>query len=115
MLEARRKLKKKIEFRVQLTVEEGSAEERLWSYLHDKKQRPFTFKQMVMTALKSYWLPMAWLSQNREQAQSAMLDSLYNFQLHSSYLKQQFRENLDRETIESVTKVEEDYVDVFHI
>lgn len=82
------RLTRPIEIRIRLNVEFDSSEAILNDYLHNTEAAPYPFREMVMLALKSYWLPFAYKSQKNslEKLRQATLDSIYRLQMHLSYL-----------------------------
>lgn len=91
-------MKKPIEIRVRINVEFDSSEAILADYLHDAKVAPYPLREMVMLALKSYWLPFAYKRQKLkgEKLHQATLDSIYRLQLHLQYLQSMMGIKLER-------------------
>lgn len=82
-------MKRPIEIRIRINVEFDSSEAALADYLHDSSAAPFPFREMVMLALKSYWLPLAYKRQKAapEKLHEVTLDCIYRLQLHIQYLQ----------------------------
>lgn len=81
-------MKKTVEVRFRVTVEEGSAEERLLEFLRDKGTC-YSFREKVMLAL-SHWQPLAdyCLGLSHERVLRSMQDTSYRMQLHQQYLQE---------------------------
>lgn len=82
-------MKKTIELRFRVTVEEGSAEERLLEFLRDKGTTRYSFREKVMLAL-SHWQPLADYCRglSHERVLRSMQDTSYRMQLHQQYLQE---------------------------
>jgi len=82
-------MKKTVELRFRITVEEGSAEERLLEFLRDKGTTCYSFREKVMLAL-SHWQPLAdyCLGLSHEGVLRSMQDTSYRMQLHQQYLQE---------------------------
>lgn len=74
-----------------LIKDETSDEVVLNEYLHDKQACPYSYREMVMLALKAFWLPFAYqrLGASSEQLRKVTIDAIYQLQRHLNYLYSQ--------------------------
>ena len=83
---------KKISKEIRLQIKDEASEEVLLNeYLHDRGSCPYGYREMIMLALKAFWLPFAYkrLGVRGEELRKATIDSIYQLQMHVSYLHSQ--------------------------
>lgn len=78
-------------FVIRLQVKVGSQEEALLEFLNDEDARPFSKPQMVLLALKAFWLTLSLLHQNQQLQQiiASFHQSVYVWKLQEQYLRRQ--------------------------
>ncbi|MHC5917641.1 MAG: hypothetical protein ACYTXE_43210 [Nostoc sp.] len=75
-----------VEFRLRSRVKTDSPEAMLFKYLNSRNTL-YPAKDMVMIAISSYWLPLAYQAQEQPvDIEPHIRACLYRLQLHSSYL-----------------------------
>lgn len=76
-------------FVIRLQVKVGSQEEALLEFLNDEDARPFSKSQMVLLALKAFWLTLSLLHQNRiaPQVSASFHQAVYLWKLQEQYLR----------------------------
>ncbi|MFN6572026.1 hypothetical protein [Dendronalium sp. ChiSLP03b] len=88
-----------LEFRLRSRTLKGSPEEIVMSYLNSKKTL-YPAKDMVMIAILSYWLPLAYQVVDevvKEDLESYIRDSIYRLKLHQQYLRRMLGEEMTTE------------------
>lgn len=91
-------------FRVRVRVGSDSPEAIVMNYLNSK-QTLYPARDMVMLALITYWLPIAYRDSNlgaKENLERLIRDSIYRLQLHLQYLHQMLGEETLEEAALSV-------------
>ena len=81
----------RVRFQVQATV--GSPEAILLNYLNSKST-PYLLKDMVMIALRSYWLPLAYRDNSavtKSEKDKAIADCIYRVKLQQQQLQEMLR------------------------
>ncbi|MBD2440564.1 hypothetical protein [Nostoc sp. FACHB-110] len=76
-------------FVIRLQVKKGSQEEQLLEFLNNEAARPFSKPQMVLLALKSFWLTLS-LAHNKhptEQLLASLNQGVYLWKLQEQYLR----------------------------
>lgn len=75
-----------VEFRLRSRVKTDSSEAMLFKYLNSRNTL-YPAKDMVIIAISSYWLPLAYQAQEQPvDLEPHIRACLYRLQLHSSYL-----------------------------
>lgn len=95
-------MKKNYELRLRLKLEEGTTEAILLDYLQDKEQGPSRCREMVMMALRTLWLPLAYQRTGRSQKaiRQALINCDYMWKIHFLELEQQLGVYLERSPLE---------------
>lgn len=75
-------------FVIRLKVKKGSDEECLLEFLNNEQVRPFSKPQMVLLALKTFWLTLSLLYEGKpvEQILASVNQSVYLWKLQEQYL-----------------------------
>lgn len=91
-------MKKNYELRLRLKLEERTTEAILLDYLQDKEQVPSRCRDMVMMALRTLWLPLAYQRTGRDQEEilQALINCDYMWKIHFLELQQQLGVYLER-------------------
>ncbi len=81
--------KKSFEIRLRKTVEIGSWEEILLSFLDDKSALPYSKVEMLMIAAMICWLPLGcqYKKQSSSDIRQALYDAQYRWENHYQYLQ----------------------------
>ncbi|GAX38993.1 hypothetical protein [Nodularia sp. NIES-3585] len=83
-----------LEFRLRTRVQQESPEAILLSYLNSKDTL-YPAKDMVMIALTSYWLPLAYQAVgkgNKQKLEPHIRSCIYRLKLHQQYLQEMLSE-----------------------
>ena len=83
-----------LEFRLRTRVQQESPEAILLSYLNSKDTL-YPAKDMVMIALTSYWLPLAYQAVgkgNKQKLEPHIRSCIYRLKLHQQYLQEMLGE-----------------------
>ncbi|MBV8885930.1 MAG: hypothetical protein JO235_18310 [Chroococcidiopsidaceae cyanobacterium CP_BM_RX_35] len=101
-------MKKTIEIRLRIKVEYDSSEAVLVEYLRDVEATPYPFREMVMLALKTFWLPYAYkhLKVTSEQLHQVTLESIYGLLIHLQRLQSMIGIKLDSGMIGSILPIQ---------
>jgi hypothetical protein len=70
-------------FTIKLRVPVGSIENKMLQFFNTKSALPFDKSQMILVALKAFWLPLVFKNSK------TLADSVYLWNLQEHYLKQQ--------------------------
>ncbi|MFN6562413.1 MAG: hypothetical protein RMY28_021840 [Nostoc sp. ChiSLP01] len=78
-------------FTVKLRVLEGSQEHKILNFLNNKALIPYDKSQMILVALKAFWLTLCLFSgrEPTQTIQASFAQSAYLWKLQQEYLKQQ--------------------------
>jgi hypothetical protein len=78
-------------FTIKLRVLEGSQEHKILNFLNNKSLIPYDKSQMILVALKAFWLTLCLFSgrESTQTIQSSFAQSAYLWKLQHEYLKQQ--------------------------
>ena len=84
-------MKKDYELRLRLKLEESTTEAILLDYLQNKEQVPSRCREMVMKALRTLWLPLAYKRTGRdtEKIRQALINCDYMWKMHFLDLQQE--------------------------
>jgi hypothetical protein len=84
-------------FTVKLRVLEGSQEHKILDFLNNKAVIPYDKSQMILVALKAFWLTLCLFSgkEPTQTIQASFAQSTYLWKLQQEYLKQQTGIELD--------------------
>ncbi|WP_193200820.1 hypothetical protein [Nostoc sp. MG11] len=84
-------------FTVKLRVLEGSQEHKILEFLNNKALIPYDKSQMILVALKAFWLTLCLFSgrESTQTIQASFAQSAYLWKLQQEYLKQQTGIELD--------------------
>jgi hypothetical protein len=76
-------------FVIRLKVKKGSEEERLLEFLNNDQARPFSKPQMILLALKAFWLTLSLSHYNEkiEQLLASLNQGTYLWKLQEQYLR----------------------------
>lgn len=76
-------------FVIRLQVKRGSQEEQLLNFLNDESARPFSKPQMILLALKAFWLTLSLIHNKHpiEQLVASLNQGAYLWQLQEHYLR----------------------------
>jgi hypothetical protein len=84
-------------FTIKLRVLEGSQEHKILDFLNNKAVIPYDKSQMILVALKAFWLTLCLFSsrESTQTIQASFAQSAYLWKLQQEYLKQQTGIELD--------------------
>ncbi len=111
-------------FTVKLRVLEGSQEHKILDFLNNKALIPYDKSQMILVALKAFWLTLCLFSgrESTQTIQASFAQSAYLWKLQQEYLKQQTGIELDfvdsdeeKQTLNNVQHTESKTVDSFMV
>ncbi|MCC5618791.1 hypothetical protein LC605_27630 [Nostoc sp. CHAB 5836] len=76
-------------FVIRLQVKRGSQEEQLLEFLNSESARPFSKPQMILLALKAFWLTLSLFhhKQPAEQILASLSQGTYLWKLQEQYLR----------------------------
>lgn len=95
-------------FTVKLRVLEGSQEYKILNFLNNKAVIPYDKSQMILVALKAFWLTLCLFSgrEPTQTIQASFAQSAYLWKLQQEYLKQQTGISLDVDSHEHKQSLE---------
>ncbi len=89
-----------IDIRTKLKVTPESLEAQIDEYLKDREAIPYEKNQLIITALRTHYLPLVreYQGVSREKIRQSLIDANRSWQIHFKYLQQRLGIDLTEET-----------------